>query len=127
MKRWTSWLLATVLTAFLLSCGGKTALDILAVPAEASILDLWKNWKTTELRTAEDLEKLRKNPEGRFELTQDITVNGSTFSPIEEFNGTLNGNGHWIFACLPGSRAMWSQGCLIPWAARPWCIAWALR
>lgn len=101
MKRWTSWLLATVLTAFLLSCGGKTALDILAVPAEASILDLWKNWKTTELRTAEDLEKLRKNPEGRFELTQDITVNGSTFSPIEEFNGTLNGNGHWIFGLSP--------------------------
>lgn len=101
MKRWTSWLLATVLTAFLLSCGGKTALDILAVPAEASILDLWKNKKTTELRTAEDLEKLRKNPEGRFELTQDITVNGSTFSPIEEFNGTLNGNGHWIFGLSP--------------------------
>lgn len=101
MKRWTSWLLATVLTAFLLSCDGKTALDILAVPAEASILDLWKNKKTTELRTAEDLEKLRKNPEGRFELTQDITVNGSTFSPIEEFNGTLNGNGHWIFGLSP--------------------------
>lgn len=101
MKRWTSWLLATVLTAFLLSCGGKTALDILAVPAEASILDLWKNKKTTELRTAEDLEKLRKNPEGRFVLAQDITVNGATFSPIEEFNGTLNGNGHWIFGLSP--------------------------
>ena len=74
MKRWTSWLLATVLTAFLLSCGGKTALDILAVPAEASIWDFWKNKKTTEISSAEDLEKLRKNPEGRFVLTQDITV-----------------------------------------------------
>lgn len=101
MKRWTSWLLATVLTAFLLSCGGKTALDILAVPAEASILDLWKNKKTTELRTAEDLEQLRKNPEGSFVLAQDITVNGATFSPIEAFNGTLNGNGHWIFGLSP--------------------------
>ena len=101
MKRWTSWLLATVLTAFLLSCGGKTALDILAVPAEASIWDFWKNMKTTEISSAEDLEKLRKNPEGRFVLTQDITVNGATFSPIAEFNGTLNGDGHWIFGISP--------------------------
>lgn len=101
MKRWTSWFLATVLTAFLLSCGGKTALDILAVPAEASIWDFWKNIKTTEIYSAEDLEKLRKNPEGRFVLTQDITVDGATFSPIAEFNGTLNVDGHWIFGISP--------------------------
>lgn len=48
-----------------------------------------------ELRSAADLEQLRSDPEGDFVLAQDITVGGS-FQPFGEFNGTLDGQGHWI-------------------------------
>ena len=60
-----------------------------------------KTEKVVELSTAADLEKLRENPEGKFALTGDITVNGATFAPIENFNGTLDGKGYWIKGICP--------------------------
>ena len=49
----------------------------------------------TPLSTVADLEKLRSDPNGHFVLTQDISLD-SRFAPFGEFNGTLDGQGHWI-------------------------------
>ena len=49
----------------------------------------------TKLSTIADLEKLRNNSNGHFVLTQDISL-GSGFKPFGEFNGTLDGQGHWL-------------------------------
>lgn len=48
-----------------------------------------------ELRNKNDLELLRENPAGNFILACDISIDG-TFTPIEEFSGMLDGQGHWI-------------------------------
>lgn len=103
MKRKTLWILTALVLAALFSCGGKSAFDAFAVPAEASLWDFFKSKteKVVELSTAADLEKLRENPEGKFALTGDITVNGATFAPIENFNGTLDGKGYWIKGICP--------------------------
>lgn len=45
---------------------------------------------------AEDLSKLRANANKNFILTLDIDLLLQTWTPIPEFSGTLNGNGHKI-------------------------------
>lgn len=50
----------------------------------------------TEIKTAADLEKIRNDPDGEFILTKDITLGSSGLQTIKEFNGTLDGQGHWI-------------------------------
>lgn len=42
-----------------------------------------------------DLEKIRENPSGNFQLTDDIEMT-KEFTPIDSFRGVLDGNGHTI-------------------------------
>ncbi|NBD24564.1 phosphodiester glycosidase family protein [Paenibacillus glycinis] len=42
-----------------------------------------------------DLEQIRSNPSGSFQLTADIDLTGS-FVPLASFSGSLDGNGHLI-------------------------------
>jgi len=49
----------------------------------------------TTISSAADLEKIRSNPTGNFILMNDITLSGN-WTPIENFSGTLDGNGHVI-------------------------------
>ena len=46
--------------------------------------------------TAEDLMNIANNPEGDYYLADDIDLNGSSWTPIETFSGTLDGQGHSI-------------------------------
>lgn len=48
------------------------------------------------ISSAADLVKFTQNPEGNFVLTADIDLAGVDFTPISYFNGTLDGQGHWI-------------------------------
>ncbi len=48
------------------------------------------------IATAEDVEKFRENPAGNFKLTADIDMAGVEFKPIQNFTGTLDGQGHFI-------------------------------
>ena len=45
---------------------------------------------------AEDLSKLREDPNGSFVLTDDIDMSGIDWVPLA-FSGTLNGNGHAVY------------------------------
>ena len=47
------------------------------------------------IATAADLEKIRSNPAGDYILTEDIRLEGE-FTPISNFSGTLDGQGHTI-------------------------------
>ena len=46
--------------------------------------------------TVVDVEKFRENPAGNFKLTADIDMAGVEFKPIQNFTGTLDGQGHFI-------------------------------
>ena len=48
------------------------------------------------LREPQDLELLRFEPKAYFRLEADIDFSGSMFTPIGEFSGELDGNGHAI-------------------------------
>lgn len=48
------------------------------------------------IATAEDVEKFIENPAGNFKLTADIDMTGVEFKPIQNFTGTLDGQGHFI-------------------------------
>lgn len=48
------------------------------------------------IATVEDVEKFRENPAGNFKLTADIDMTGVEFKPIQNFTGTLDGQGHFI-------------------------------
>ena len=49
----------------------------------------------TEVNTADDLDMIRSNPSGNYVLTADIQLEGE-FTPISNFSGTLDGQGHTI-------------------------------
>ena len=49
----------------------------------------------TEVNTADDLDMIRSNPSGNYVLTADIRLEGE-FTPISNFSGTLDGQGHTI-------------------------------
>lgn len=51
---------------------------------------------TYTIATAEDLEALPDNYEGRVVLEADIDLGGVTFDGIDDFSGTFEGNGHTI-------------------------------
>ena len=53
------------------------------------------------LRTPKDLEKLRSEPEAHFVLSRNIDLGGGLFTPIQEFGGTLDGNGYTILGLNP--------------------------
>lgn len=48
------------------------------------------------INSASELEQVRNNPSGNFELAADIVLTGE-FTPIPKFNGTLDGNGYKIY------------------------------
>ena len=53
------------------------------------------------LRKPEDLERLRSEPKAHFILVQNIDLGGAAFTPIDEFSGTLDGNGFAISGLNP--------------------------
>lgn len=48
------------------------------------------------IATAGDLMQMGKNPSSHFRLANDIDCTGATFYTIDEFSGSLDGNGHII-------------------------------
>lgn len=50
----------------------------------------------TNIATAADLDKLRENPLGDFKLVADIDMSGVNFTPITHFEGSLDGQNHYI-------------------------------
>ena len=48
------------------------------------------------ISTAEDMVKFTQNPSANFVLAADIDMAGVEFTPITNFSGTLDGQGHWI-------------------------------
>ena len=62
-------------------------------------LTLTAKWVESKgISTVEGLKKIAENPGGIYHLTADINLLGETWAPIAEFTGTLNGNGHKIYA-----------------------------
>ena len=50
-----------------------------------------------EISNAEELQQIRENPSGNYVLVDDIDMSHiDNFEPIENFTGTLDGNGHTI-------------------------------
>ncbi|MCM1441654.1 MAG: T9SS type A sorting domain-containing protein, partial [Roseburia sp.] len=48
------------------------------------------------IASVEDMQKLVQNPSANFVLTADIDMAGVEFTPISNFSGTFDGQGHWI-------------------------------
>ncbi len=48
------------------------------------------------IRTADDMKKFSEVPNANFVLAADIDLEGVEFTPIANFSGTLDGQGHWI-------------------------------
>lgn len=48
------------------------------------------------IATAADMVKFTQNPSANFILAADIDMAGVEFTPISNFSGTLDGQGHWI-------------------------------
>lgn len=71
--------------------------------AENSPIELWD---------ANDLELLRENPTGNFVLASGIMVNDS-FQPIDNFNGTLDGQGFSIRGIQPRLNGMEANGLFV--------------
>ena len=61
------------------------------------------------LTSAEDLKKIGKDPAylpyDRYYLTNDIDLSGKQWTPIEDFIGILDGNGHAIIGLTIGTEA----------------------
>lgn len=65
-----------------------------------------------ELWNANDLELLRENPTGNFVLASGIMVNDS-FQPIDNFDGTLDGQGFSIRGIQPQLNGMEANGLFV--------------
>ena len=51
----------------------------------------------TVIKTAQDLDNIRNNPSGKYILMNDIDLSSyANWDPIDNFNGTLDGNGYSI-------------------------------
>lgn len=48
------------------------------------------------IRTAEDLWKIAEDPAGKYHLVNNIDMDGAIWTPIENFTGSLDGEGHAI-------------------------------
>ncbi len=51
----------------------------------------------TDISTAESLNAIINNPEGKYILKNDINLNNTTWTSIENFSGILEGDGHKIY------------------------------
>lgn len=49
-----------------------------------------------EIYTAEGLRHMAANPAGSYILTADLDLEGASWTPVQNFTGSLNGNGHTI-------------------------------
>lgn len=62
-------------------------------------LTLTAKWvESRAISTAADLARIAENPGGTYHLAADINLLAVAWTPIAEFTGTLNGNGHKIYA-----------------------------
>jgi uncharacterized repeat protein (TIGR02543 family) len=50
----------------------------------------------TPIYTASDLSAMRGNPSGSYILMNDLDLSGQSWTPVAQFNGTLNGNAYAI-------------------------------
>ncbi|NMO96736.1 phosphodiester glycosidase family protein [Paenibacillus lemnae] len=78
--------LASLFLTFTLLCSLVVTAQL---PVEAS------SSSVITISSASDLEQIRNNPTGDFELSNDIQLSGE-FIPISSFSGTLDGKGHHI-------------------------------
>lgn len=53
-----------------------------------------------ELSTADNLYFMAANPSLPYELTGDIDLEGAEWTPVKQFNGSLDGNGYTISNCV---------------------------
>lgn len=118
MKRLRVWLLIAAL-AVPLSLAGLAPAELFTVPAEASLWDFFKSKtaKAVELRTAEDLEELRKNPEGSFVLAEDISLD---YAPLKALTAPWTARGTGSTDLPRKWAATPSPACSTPWGARLW-------
>ena len=58
-----------------------------------------------EIRTADDFYCAMSKPDGDYKLMNDIDLDGSLFTTIDEFTGTLDGNGFTLFGLGDGPLA----------------------
>lgn len=69
-------------------------IDTITITADTVVYAKWV--KSTAISSVEDLKKMANNPTGHYHLTADIDLKGGDWVPIENFSGTLDGNGHKI-------------------------------
>ena len=69
-------------------------IDTITITADTVVYAKWV--KSTAISSVEDLKKMANNPNGHYHLTADIDLKGGDWVPIENFGGTLDGNGHKI-------------------------------
>ncbi len=72
---------------------------------------LYARWleESVAISDADGLKAIKNNPSGTYHLTKDINLMGEAWSPIPEFSGKLNGNGHKIFNFSMSETARGSQ------------------
>lgn len=56
----------------------------------------FKEGEATRIKTVEQLKGIASNPEGNYILAGDLDLSGMEWTPIENFTGTLDGNGYAI-------------------------------
>ena len=76
------------ITALLIICMVITMFPVPATAAQSGNL-------SETISSAADLSKLRADPDGNFVLTTDLVLSGD-FTPIANFSGILDGQGHMI-------------------------------
>lgn len=65
-----------------------------------------------EIRTADDFYCAMSFPDGSYKLMNDIDLSGSLYTTIDEFSGSLDGNGHTIKGFGEGPFCKVSRGVL---------------
>lgn len=65
-----------------------------------------------EIRTADDFYCAMSFPDGSYKLMNDIDLSGSLYTTIDEFSGSLDGNGHTIKGLGEGPFCKVSRGVL---------------
>ncbi|MDE6474052.1 MAG: InlB B-repeat-containing protein [Clostridia bacterium] len=83
---------------------GEDGVCKLAISEYAEDITLYAKWEKlsqyesyTYIETVEDLNQLRSLPNGKYLLLNDIDMQGATWSPINDFSGVFDGNGHSIY------------------------------
>ncbi len=70
-------------------------IDTVTVTGNMIVYAMWV--ESTPITNAEQLKAIASAPNRNYHLVCDINLDGQTWSPIGEFTGILNGNGHKIY------------------------------